>query len=89
MSHVQWYISLLVKVFNDSTSIRDITPTIQVTLETLNGHALAALIPDYNFTEHHPGYILKFQGIQDIFHGCSSLLLLKDMQRFEQEGKCN
>lgn len=41
--------SLLVKVFNDSTSIRDITPTIQVTLETLNGHALAALIPDYNF----------------------------------------
>lgn len=41
--------SLLVKVFNDSLSLHDITPTIRVTLEVLNGHALAALIPDYDF----------------------------------------
>lgn len=41
--------SLLLKVLNDSHSLQDITPTIRVTLEVLNGHALAALIPDYNF----------------------------------------
>lgn len=52
--------TLLMQVLNNAENIEGITPTIRVTLDILNDHATASLIPDYNFNairEVHEDFI--------------------------------